>query len=106
MARKGTRKNRGTGIVSRVWGPFGHFFTASGESAKVVGNTAGRVVKDSVNAFKGVGNTFTRHANMALKGVTKGLRKSRKAGHGKSRKASHGKSRKAGHGKSRKAGRR
>ena len=76
----GTRKNRGTGtgIISRVWGPFGHFFMASGESAKKIGNTAGTVVKESLNAFKGVGNTFTRHANMAVKGVVRG--KSRKNG--------------------------
>jgi hypothetical protein len=72
--RAGTRKNNGpgTGIISRVWGPFGHFFIASGESAKKIGNTAGTVVKESMNAFKGVGNTFTRHANMAVKGVIRG----------------------------------
>jgi phage-related protein len=76
-----TRKNRknGSGIVSRVWSPFGHLFSASGESVKKVGNTAGSVVKQSINTFKNVGNTFARHTNMAIRGITsrKG-RKSRK----------------------------
>ena len=79
-----TRKNRknGKGLVSRVWSPFGHLFSASGESAKKVGNAAGSIVKSSIHAFKGVGNTFARHTNMAIRGVVTG--KSKK--NGKSRK--------------------
>ena len=80
-----TRKNQknGRGLVSRVWSPFGHLFSASGESFKKVGNTAGSVVKKSVNTFKSVGNTFARHTNMAIRGVVSGKsrkgRKSRKS---------------------------
>ena len=73
--RRARNQNR-TGIISRVWGPFGHFFSASGESAKQVGTTAGSVVQQTLYAVKGVGNTFARHANMAVRGVTK-RRKSR-----------------------------
>ncbi len=71
MARRGTRK-AGRGVFKlfeKIWSPSGHLFAASGESAQKLGTTAGKVVKESIGAVEGVGRSFARHSNMAVKGL-------------------------------------
>ena len=83
MARKGnrTRKSgRRSGIVSKIYSPFSHLFQATGESVGTVANTAGTVVKKSINAVNKIGTSFASHTNRAIKDITsrkrKGSRKS------------------------------
>lgn len=85
MARKGNRTRkavRRSGIVSKIYSPFSHLFQATGESVGVVANTAGNVVKKSINAVNKIGTSFASHTNRAIKDVTsrkrKGSRKSRR----------------------------
>jgi len=90
MVRKsrGTRKAK-SGIISKVLRPFGHLFSATGESAGKLGNGLGDIVKRSVKAFKGVGSSFSRHAGMAVRNLTKrNSKNSRKSSRKNSRKNS------------------
>jgi hypothetical protein len=84
---KGTRKGGkgrkgGLRLVQRVWSPFNHLLRATGESAQRVGSTAGRIVKETVGLPAGVGRTFAKHSNMAVRNVFRGgrSRKVRRSG--------------------------
>lgn len=103
MGGKASRKSKGLRIVQRVWSPFNHLLKATGNSAQRVGSTAGRIAKETVGLPAGIGRTFAKHSNMAVRNVFhRGGRKSRK-----SRKASRKASRKSSKSrKGRKAGRR
>ncbi len=85
--KKSTRRN-GLSLFSRVWAPFGHLLQATGESGKTVGSTAGKIVKESVGAVREVGSSFAKHANMAVRNVTRrrNARKDRKSSRRHSRK--------------------
>jgi hypothetical protein len=48
---------------------------ASGESAHKLGSTAGKIVKESMKGVEGVGSSFARHSNSAIKSVGKGVGK-------------------------------
>ncbi len=79
MVRR-TRKNSrssggGGGLFATIWSPFKHLFIASGESAHKLGNTAGKIVKESMKGVEGVGSSFARHSNSAIKTVGKGVGK-------------------------------
>ena len=79
MVRR-TRKNSrssggGGGLFATIWSPFKHLFIASGESAHKLGSTAGKIVKESMKGVEGVGSSFARHSNSAIKTVGKGVGK-------------------------------
>lgn len=78
--RNGTRKS---GFISFLWNPFRHMFIATGESAQKVGTTAGKIVKNTVGAVEGVGTSFAKHSNQAIRGITR--RKGRRANRRSSR---------------------
>lgn len=85
MAKRGTSKRgNGRGIVGFVWNPFRHLFMATGESAQSVGTAAGKVVRNTLSAAQGVGDSFAKHSNQALRNMTRRRRSSRRS----SRKAS------------------
>jgi len=44
---------------------------ASGESAHTLGNTAGKIIKESMKGVEGVGSSFARHTNQAIGGIAK-----------------------------------
>ncbi len=74
-----------SGLVALVWSPFKHLFQASGESAKKIGVSAGKIAKEGLGAVEGVGSTFANHSNRAVRNFTRrvgrgGRSKSRKAG--------------------------
>jgi hypothetical protein len=76
MARKTRRASRsGKGLFATIWSPFKHLFMASGESAHKLGSTAGKIVKESMKGVEGVGSSFARHSNSAIKSVGKGVGK-------------------------------
>lgn len=80
---KGTRKGRrGLRLLQRAWSPFNHLLRATGESAQRVGSTAGRIVKETVGLPAGVGRTFAKHSNMAVRNIFRGgrSRKGRRSG--------------------------
>ena len=80
MARKNRTSKAGKkGIAGYLWSPFQHLFAATGESAQKLGSGAGKVVKDVVHTAKGVGNSFAKHTNQAIRGVTMRRKKSRRA---------------------------
>jgi len=80
---KGTRK--GLNLAKRMWSPFNHLLRATGESAQQVGSTAGRIVKETVGLPAGVGRSFAKHSNMAVRNVFRGgrSRKGRKGRKGR-----------------------
>jgi hypothetical protein len=83
--RKATRKGRkGLRLLQRAWSPFNHLLRATGESAQRVGSTAGRIVKETVGLPAGVGRTFAKHSNMAVRNLFRGGR-SRKGRSGRRR---------------------
>lgn len=71
MARRGTRKNGGSGLLTRLWSPFKHLFMATGDSAKGVASTGGKIVKNTINAARKVGNTYAKHGNAAVRNLTR-----------------------------------
>ena len=81
-SRKASRKGRkGLRLVQRVWSPFNHLLRATGESAQRVGSTAGRIVRETASLPAGVGRTFAKHSNMAVRNTFYGGRRgSRRAG--------------------------
>ena len=73
-----TRKNSrssggGSGLFATIWSPFKHLFMASGESAQKLGSTAGKIVKESMKGVEGIGSSFARHSNSAVKSVGRGV---------------------------------
>lgn len=68
VAAKKTRRGR-LGVVSRLWSPFSHLLSATGDSVQEVGSTTGRILKETVGLPRRVGNTFARHSNMAVRNV-------------------------------------
>lgn len=70
MARRGTRKN-GSGLLTRLWSPFKHLFMATGESARGVTGSGGKIVKEAINAARKVGNTYAKHGNAAVRNLTR-----------------------------------
>jgi hypothetical protein len=67
--------------MTMLWSPFKHIFMASGESAQKLGTTAGKVINESLKGVKGVGNSFARHTNQAIGGITRGVtRRGRRRG--------------------------
>lgn len=46
---------------------------ASGESAQKLGSTAGKIVKESMKGVEGIGSSFARHSNSAVKSVGRGV---------------------------------
>lgn len=73
--RKNSRSSGGGGLFATIWSPFKHLFMASGESAHKLGSTAGKIVKESMKGVEGVGSSFARHSNSAIKSVGKGVGK-------------------------------
>jgi len=74
--RKASRKGRkGLRLVQRVWSPFNHLLRATGESAQRVGSTAGRIVRETASLPAGVGRTFAKHSNMAVRNTFYGGRR-------------------------------
>jgi hypothetical protein len=73
--RKNSRSSGGEGLFATIWSPFKHLFIASGESAHKLGSTAGKIVKESIKGVEGVGSSFARHSNSAIKTVGKGVGK-------------------------------
>jgi len=69
---RGTRKSSG-GLFTMLWGPIKHIFQFSGESAQKLGNTAGKIVKESFKGVEGVGSSLARHSNQAVGGITRGV---------------------------------
>jgi hypothetical protein len=69
------------GLMTMLWSPFKHIFMASGESAQKLGTTAGKVINESLKGVEGVGNSFARHTNQAIGGITRGVtRRGRRRG--------------------------
>ena len=58
-----------------LWSPFKHIFMASGESAQKLGTTAGKVINESLKGVEGVGNSFARHTNQAIGGITRNVKR-------------------------------
>jgi hypothetical protein len=69
MAKRGGSKKSGLRITQRAWAPFGHTINATGNTVKEVVGTAGNIVKRGLNGARRIGNSWTRHANMAVKNV-------------------------------------
>lgn len=79
MAKK-SRKS-GLRLTQRVWAPIGHTVNATGETIKEVVGTTGNIVKRGLNGVRRIGNSWTRHANIAVKKVVsrKGRRATRRS---------------------------
>jgi hypothetical protein len=87
MARRGTRKG-GVNFFKRIWAPFGHLLMATGESSQKVGSTAGKIVKESIGAVEGVGKSFAKHSNNAVRNLTR--RRGRRAASRRSSRRTNG----------------
>ncbi len=77
---KNSRKG-GLRLTQRAWAPVGHTINATGETVKEVVGTTGNIVKRALNGARRIGNSWTRHANMAVKNVVsrKGRRATRRS---------------------------
>lgn len=76
MARKGSRK---VGIFRRVYSPLNHLLSATRNVGKSVFRRTGRVVDEGLGVIQNTGVAITKHANMAVKNMTR-RRASRKGG--------------------------
>ena len=83
-----TRKNRSSGLMGRLWSPFGHTAAAASNSVGAVANTAKGVVSVTARGVNRVGRSITGHFNAAVGDLVKGTRsrRNRKQAGGKSRK--------------------
>ncbi len=75
MARRGTRKSsKGKGkrgLFGRVYSPVSHLLSASRNISRSLLKRSGRVVDNGLGAIDNVGKSLTRHANMAVRNVTR-----------------------------------
>lgn len=83
-----TRKNRSSGLMGRLWSPFGHTASAASNSVGAVANTAKGVVSVTARGVNRVGRSITGHFNAAVGDLIRGTRsrRNRKQAGGKSRK--------------------
>ena len=77
----------GLGLISLIWSPFKHLFQASGESVQKLGSGAGKIAKVGLGTVEGVGSSFARHSNQAIRGFTRKASNTLKSLKGKSRRA-------------------
>ena len=82
MARSSKTRRGGLRLFSRVWSPVNHLLSATGNSAQRVGSTAGRIAKEAAGLPAGVGRSFAKHSNMALRNMFSrgGRRATKRAG--------------------------
>jgi hypothetical protein len=87
MART-RRHGRSSGLLSRLWSPFGHATMAASNTVGAVTNTAKGVVGVGARGVNRIGRSITGHFNHAVKDLIKGRksRKNRKQYGGRSRK--------------------
>jgi len=87
MART-RRHGRSSGLLSRLWSPFGHATMAASNTVGAVANTAKGVVGVGARGVNRIGRSITGHFNHAVKDLIKGRksRKNRKQYGGRSRK--------------------
>jgi hypothetical protein len=99
-----TRKNRSSGLMGRLWSPFGHTAAAASNSVGAVANTAKGVVSVTARGVNRVGRSITGHFNAAVGDLVKGTRsrRNRKQAGGKNRKTNSRKNRKTNSRKNRK----
>jgi len=64
-----TRKNRSSGLVSRLYSPLHHAFLAGEEAVSAVTNTARNVVSTGIRGVDRIGRSVTGHADGAVKNV-------------------------------------
>ena len=83
-----TRKNRSSGLIGRLWSPFGHTAMAASNTAGAVANTAKGIVSVTARGVNRVGRRVTAHFNAAVGDLIKARksRRNRKQAGGKSRK--------------------
>jgi len=84
-----TRKNRSSGLIGRLWSPFGHTAMAASNTAGAVANTAKGIVSVTARGVNRVGRRVTAHFNAAVGDLIKG----RKQAGGKSRRNRRNRSR-------------
>ena len=63
------------GVVGKVWAPFKHAAKATGESVQKLGTGVGKMARAGINAVRGVGNSFVKHTNGAVRNITRGGRR-------------------------------
>lgn len=82
-----TRKNRSSGLIGRLWSPFGHTAMAASNTVGAVANTAKGIVSVTARGVNRVGRRVTAHFNAAVGDLIKGRksRRNRKQAGGKSR---------------------
>jgi hypothetical protein len=87
MART-RRHGRSSGLLSRLWSPFGHATMAASNTVGAVANTAKGVVGVGARGVNRIGRSITGHFNHAVTDLIKGRRsrKNRKQAGGRSRK--------------------
>jgi len=90
-----TRKNRSSGLIGRLWSPFGHTAMAASNTAGAVANTAKGIVSVTARGVNRVGRRVTAHFNAAVGDLIKGRksRRNRKQAGGKSRRNRRNRSR-------------
>lgn len=79
-----TRKNRGSGFLSRLYSPVNRGLQAVGNVGGEVTNTVGNVFKRAVTGVRRVGSTVTGRVNQGVGELVKsrrrgGVRRSRKS---------------------------
>ena len=86
MART-RRHGRSSGLLSRLWSPFGHTAMAASNTVGAVANTAKGVVGVGARGVNRIGRSITGHFNAAVGDLIKGRksRRNRKQAGGKSR---------------------
>lgn len=87
MART-RRHGRSSGLLSRLWSPFGHATMAASNTVGAVANTAKGVVGVGARGVNRIGRSITGHFNHAVTDLIKGRRsrKNRNQNGGRSRK--------------------
>ena len=78
MARRGTRKNRQSGLFGRLWSPFNHLLMAGEESVGAVTNTAKGVIREGARGVGKIGRSVTGHVNAAVTDLIRKRRNTRR----------------------------
>jgi hypothetical protein len=66
MVRRGSRK-----LFSRVYAPVHHLIAATRNVGRSIFSRSGRIVDQGLGAVNNVGIAVTKHANMAIRNVTR-----------------------------------
>jgi hypothetical protein len=65
------RKRSSFSFFQRIWSPFEHALMIGEDTSQELGNTSGKIVKESIGVVRRIGASIANHTNQAVRNITR-----------------------------------